>query len=186
MRSVVGMLAVLTACTGCVVTAADWYSVRLLANPIVQPVTNFVYVAAEAPRTALYRTGAKTARCVLTNDFPMAATELASLDGVSTLRVDAGVRVIADGAFARSASLETVVFEGQVRQIGFRSFADSTNLVTVVLEEATSTFVAADAFAGCSRELTCRYPFSPVMTAQDGAELTGRPIFPRILFRRLR
>ena len=161
--------------------AADWYSVRLLANPIVQPV-GFPVAAKEGAVPFLVRTGEGFARAFATNAVPSGSVPLGSLAGIRRLDVDSSVRHVPARAFENSTDLRVVNFEGRVRCIDSRAFAGSTNLTTVVFHEATSVFVASNAFADCSRRLACVYPFSPVMTAQDGAAQNGAPVFPRVLF----
>ena len=94
------------------------------------------------------------------------------------------MRLVPARAFENSTDLRVVSFDGRVRRIESRAFAGATNLTDIVLHEATSVLVASNAFAGCSRRLACVYPFSPVITAQDGAAQSGAPIFPRVLFLR--
>ena len=141
--------------------SADWYSVRLLANPIVQPV-ELPVAGGEVARPILVKTG----------------------EGIRRLDIDSSVRYVPARAFESSTDLRVVSFEGRVRRIGNCAFAGATNLTDIVLHEATSVLVASNAFAGCSQRLACVYPFSPVMTAQDGAAQSGAPIFPRVLFLR--
>ena len=161
--------------------SADWYSVRLLANPVVQPLKVAVG-AEEEPVPVLVRTGEGAARAFATNAVPSGSVALCSLAGIRRLDVDSSVRHVPVRAFENSADLRVVSFEGRVRRIDSRAFAGSTNLAAVVLHEATSVLVASNAFANCSPRLACVYPFSPVMTAQDGNAQSGAPIFPRVLF----
>ena len=161
--------------------SADWYSVRLLANPIVQPV-EFPVAAEEGARPIIVKTGEGVARAFATNAVPAGSVPLGSLASIRRLDVDSSVRLVPARAFENSTDLRVVSFEGRVRRIESRAFAGATNLTDIVLHEATSVLVASNAFAGCSRRLACVYPFSPVMTAQDGAAQSGAPIFPRVLF----
>ena len=161
--------------------SADWYSVRLLAKPVVQPVT-FAVAAEEGSVPVLVRTGEGVARAFATNAVPDGSFPLGSLVGIRRLDVDSSVRHVPERAFENAADLRVVSFEGRVRRIESRAFAGSTNLAAVVLHEATSVLVASNAFAECSRSLSCVYPFAPVMTAQDGAAQSGAPVFPRVRF----
>ena len=161
--------------------SADWYSVRLLANPVVQS-AEAPAGAEEASAPVLVRTGEGVARAFATNAVPPGVVALRSLAGVRRLDVDPSVRHVPARAFENSTDLRVVNFEGRVRCIDSRAFAGSTNLTAVVFHEATSVFVASNAFADCSRRLACVYPFSPVRTAQDGAAQNGAPVFPRVLF----
>ena len=164
-----------------VLWSADWYSVRLLANPIVQPV-EFPVAAEEGARPIIVKTGEGVARAFATNAVPAGSVPLDSLASIRRLDVDSSVRLVPARAFENSTDLRVVSFEGRVRRIESRAFAGATNLTDIVLREAISVLVASNAFAGCSRRLACVYPFSPVMTAQDGAAQSGAPIFPRVLF----
>ena len=161
--------------------SADWYSVRLLANPIVQPV-ELPVAGGEVASPILVKTGEGVARAFATNAVPSGSVPLCSLASVRRLDIDSSVRYVPARAFENSTDLRVVSFEGRVRRIGNCAFAGATNLTDIVLHEATSVLVASNAFAGCSRRLACVYPFSPVMTAQDGAAQSGAPIFPRVLF----
>ena len=161
--------------------SADWYSVRLLANPIVQPVEVLVGTE-EGIVPVLVRTGEDVACAFATNAVPSGSVPLGSLAGIRRLDVDSSVRHVPARAFENSVDLCVVSFEGRVRRIDSRAFAGSTNLTAVVLHEATSVLVASNAFADCSQRLACVYPFSPVMTAQDGAAQSGAPVFPRVRF----
>ena len=163
--------------------AADWYSVRLLANPVVQPV-KFPVAAEEGAVPVVVRTGEGVARAFATNAVPSGSVPLCSLASIRRLDIDSSVRYVPARAFENSTDLRVVSFEGRVRRIGNCAFAGATNLTDIVLHEATSVLVASNAFAGCSQRLACVYPFSPVMTAQDGAAQSGAPIFPRVLFLR--
>ena len=153
--------------------SADWYSVRLLANPIVQPV-ELPVAPEEGARPILVKTGDGVARAFATNAVPSGSVPLASLASIRRLDVDSSVRFVPARAFENSTDLRVVSFEGRVRRIDSYAFAGATNLTDIVLHE----------FAGCSQRLACVYPFSPVMTAQDGAAQSGAPIFPRVLFLR--
>ena len=161
--------------------AADWYSVRLLANPIVQPV-KFQVAAEEGSVPVVVRTGEGVACAFATNAVPSGSVALGSLAGIRRLDVDSSVRHVPARAFENAGDLRVVSFEGRIRRIDSCAFAGSTNLAAVVLHEATSVLVASNAFADCSSRLACVYPFSPVMTAQDGAAQSGAPVFPRVLF----
>lgn len=161
--------------------AADWYSVRLLANPVVQPV-KFPVAAEEGSVPVLVRTGEGVARAFATNAVPSGSAPLGSLAGIRRLDVDSSVRLVPARAFENSVDLRVVSFEGRIRRIESRAFAGSTNLTDIVLHEAISVFVASNAFANCSPRLACVYPFSPVITAQDGNAQSGAPVFPRVLF----
>ena len=163
--------------------SAEWYSVRLLANPVVQPV-GFAVGALEGPAPVVVRTGDGVARAYATDAVPSGSVALRSLEGVSRLDVDQSVRHVPAGVFENSGDLRVVSFEGFVRRIDSRAFAGSTNLSDVVLHEATSVLVASNAFSNCSSRLACVYPFSPMITAQDGSSQSGAPVFPRVLFLR--
>ena len=160
--------------------AAGDFLLRLLAVPMLSAVTDRVSVAA-AP-VVLVDDGGDGACAYAAETAPTDAVRRASLAGVRRLRIDAGLRHVPDGAFAHAPDVETVWFDGRVRTIGRRAFADSPRLSRLVLEEAMATKIAADAFAGCAADLVCVYPFSPVLTAQDGPVADGEPLFRRILF----
>ena len=119
----------------------------------------------EVARPILVKTGEGVARAFATNAVPSGSVPLCSLASIRRLDIDSSVRYVPARAFENSTDLRVVSFEGRVRRI-------------------TSVLVASNAFAGCSQRLACVYPFSPVMTAQDGATQSGAPIFPRVLFLR--
>ena len=107
---------------------------------------------------------------------------LASLEGIRHLTVAWEVREIPPRAFAGARDLKTVELAGTVRLVGSRAFGDCPRLSCVTVPEAVTTDIARDAFAGADRHLTCFYPFSPTITAGDGALLPDGILFSRIAF----
>ena len=73
--------------------SADWYSVRLLANPIVQPV-ELPVVGGEVARPILVKTGEGVARAFATNAVPSGSVPLGSLASIRRLDVDLSVRFV--------------------------------------------------------------------------------------------
>ena len=169
------------AALSCGAAHAGDYMLRLLAVPMLSSVTDRVTVAA-AP-IALACDGENCACAYAADALPTNAVRQSTLSGVRLLRIDDSLRHVPDGAFERAPDLETVRFEGRVKTIGRRAFADSPRLSRLILDEALVTKIAADAFSGCATNLMCVYPFSPLLTAQDGPVANGEPLFRRIVFK---
>lgn len=164
---------------------ADWVRLGLLSVPNVQPIAVEARMSPkETGKLVLVRKGPESAIAYREGAVPQdeRGERLASLAGIRHLTVAYEVQEIPPDAFAGAAELKTVELAGRVRLIGSRAFADCPRLSCVTVPEAVRTDIAADAFAGANRHLTCFYPFSPTITAGDGWLTRGGLLFSRIAF----